>query len=50
MTVRIVNPSRNPGVFAQGGPALGAMFDTFGPDDPYLVGLSRPVPRVTPWR
>lgn len=38
MTVRIVNPSKNPVVFAEGGPVLRAMFDTFGPDDLYLIG------------
>lgn len=42
MTVRIVNPSKNPVVFAEGGPVLRAMFDTFGPDDLYLIGAVAP--------
>ncbi len=42
MTVRIVNPSKHPVVFGEGGPVLRAMFDTFGPDDLYLVGAVAP--------
>lgn len=42
MSVRIVNPSTSPTVFAEGGPVLRAMFETDASDDLYRVGAVAP--------
>ena len=42
MTVRIVNESTSPTVFAEGGPVLRAMFETDASDDRYRVGAVAP--------
>ena len=42
MTVRTVNPTTHPTVFAEGGPVLRAEFDTDASDKSYSVGATAP--------
>ena len=42
MSVRAVNPTTHPTVFAEGGPALQAEFDTYGSDESYSIGATAP--------
>lgn len=47
MTVRTVNPTTHPTVFAEDGPVLRAEFDTDAADKSYSVGATAPAPRET---
>jgi hypothetical protein len=42
MTVRTINPTTHPTVFAEGGPVLRASFDTHAADNSYRVGATAP--------
>lgn len=42
MTVRTVNPTTHPTVFAEGGPVLRASFDTDASDKSYSIGATAP--------
>jgi hypothetical protein len=42
MTVRIVNPTTHPTIFAEGGPVSRAEFDTDAADNSYSVGATAP--------
>ncbi|MBP3044496.1 hypothetical protein KKR91_12995 [Arthrobacter jiangjiafuii] len=42
MTVRTVNPTTHPTVFAEGGPVLRAEFDTYASDESYSIGATAP--------
>ena len=42
MTVRTVNPTTHPTVFAEGGPVLRAEFDTEASDKSYSIGATAP--------
>lgn len=49
MTVRTVNPSTHPTVFAEGGPVLRASFDTNAADQSYRVGATAPCSPGDAW-
>ena len=42
MSVRTVNPTTHPTVFAEGGPVLRAEFDTYASDESYSIGATAP--------
>ncbi|MCQ1952693.1 hypothetical protein [Arthrobacter sp. zg-Y238] len=42
MTVRTINPTRDPVVFGEGGPVLRAEFDTDAPEQSYSIGATAP--------
>ncbi len=49
MTVRTVNPTTHPTVFAEGGPVLRASFDTNAADKSYRVGATAPCSAGDAW-
>jgi len=49
MTVRTVNPTTHPTVFAEGGPVLRAEFDTDASDKSYSVGATAPCSPGDAW-
>ena len=42
MSVRTVNSTTHPTVFAEGGPVAGAVFDTDAPEKSYSIGATAP--------
>ena len=42
MTVSTINPTKDPVVFAEGGPVLRAEFDTDAPEQSYSIGATAP--------
>lgn len=49
MTVRTVNPTTHPVVFAEGGPVLRAEFDTDAADQSYSIGATAPCSPGDAW-
>ena len=49
MTVRTVNPTTHPTVFAEGGPVLRAEFDTDASDKSYSIGATAPCSPGDAW-
>ncbi|UWX96417.1 hypothetical protein N2K95_12185 [Arthrobacter zhaoxinii] len=49
MSVRTVNPTTHPTVFAEGGPVLRAEFDTYASDESYSIGATAPCSPGDAW-
>ncbi|MCQ1999370.1 hypothetical protein [Arthrobacter zhaoxinii] len=49
MTVRTINPTKDPVVFGEGGPVLRAEFDTDAPEQSYSIGATAPCSPGDAW-